>query len=236
MLLRLHIRDLAWPALAPSCAFSASEVACAFTLSMNPTALPPMTSWPLTAGIVPGTTLLVSPGATRRPPNRPRCADTCGCTCSGSSGTCVGTASYNGYPNACSTNASGVNVGVNNGAAVRSARQSPPATTTSCTSRRRRRLSRALHRRREHHLRADPHLQRGGHVRGARAPGDGLPGGRLCAPDGRDVRGMRCARGDVACPTFGFTQQVLASTGSPGYVDGRTCGACPCATASRAAP
>jgi hypothetical protein len=34
----------------------------------------------------------------------------------------------------------------------------------------------------------------------------------------------------VACPQFGFTQQVLASTGNPGYVDTRGCGSCACGT------
>ncbi len=158
-------------------------------------------------------------------------ADTCGCTCSGSSGTCVGTASYNGYPNACSTNASGVNVAVNNGACG--------ALGTTITSGDYYQL----------YFASTAQAQQGactgaGKITAAPAPtfsagatcaspahlGAGCSAGVCAPPTGTTFAACIAHPGTIACPTFGFTQQVLASTGSPGYVDGRTCGACPCAT------
>jgi hypothetical protein len=155
----------------------------------------------------------------------------CGCTCSGSSGVCAGTATYNAYPNACSTGASGVNVAVNNGACG--------ALGTTITAGDSYQL----------YFASTAQAQQGscmgaGKVTGAPTPtfnagatcatpaqlGAGCSAG-VCAPATGTVFAACIAHpGSVACPTFGFTQQVLASTGTPGYVDGRSCGACPCAT------
>src|SRR6202020_1858700 len=42
-------------------------------------------------------------------------ADACGCVCSGGPAVCAGTATYSGYPNACTTGAASVNLAVNDG-------------------------------------------------------------------------------------------------------------------------
>ena len=158
-------------------------------------------------------------------------ADTCGCTCSGSSGTCVGTASYNGYPNACSTGASGVNVAVNNGAcgalgttvisgdyyqlyyaSTAQAQQGACSGAGKITAT------------------PAPTFNAGATCAAPSQLGTGCSAGVCAPPAGASFAVCIAHPGTIACPTFGFTQQVLASTGSPGYVDGRTCGACPCAT------
>jgi hypothetical protein len=60
--------------------------------------------------------------------------------------------------------------------------------------------------------------------------GSGCTAGVCAPPAGSEFATCIARPGSVACPTFGFTQQVLASTGSPGFVDLRACGSCPCAT------
>jgi hypothetical protein len=160
-------------------------------------------------------------------------ADGCGCTCSGSAATCGGTATYTQYtsPGACVSNPTGVNLGVNNGACG--------ATGTSVTSGDFYQLYYA----------STAQAQQGactgaGKVTTAPAPtfdagatcdgptqlGGGCSTGACAPPTGAVFVGCISHPGKVACPTFGFTQQTLASTGTPGWVDERTCGTCPCAT------
>jgi hypothetical protein len=156
--------------------------------------------------------------------------DTCSCNCSGSAASCGGTAIYQGFPNACASGAVTVSLGVNNGACT--------GTSTSVTS---------------GHFYTLPGsnavAQQGtcsgaGAVASAPAPtfdagatcaapsqlGAGCSSG-VCAPATGTAFGACIAHpGNVACPTFGYVKQTLVSTGSPGYVDQRTCGSCPCAT------
>jgi hypothetical protein len=162
-------------------------------------------------------------------------ADTCGCTCSGTSATCGGQDVYIAYPpgNACvSGNSIGVNT--NNGA---------------CSS-----ISTSISNMGFYTLftapAPTPASQQGtcsgsGKVTATPAPtfnagatcaqpaqlGAGCSAGVCAPPTGMPFKACVAHAGSVACPTFGFTQQVLASTGSPGYVDMRSCGSRPCATA-----
>jgi len=157
--------------------------------------------------------------------------DACGCVCSGSSAVCAGTASYSGYPNACATGATSVNLAVNNGACG--------AVGTTVTAGDYYQL----------YFASTASAQQGtcsgaGKITSAPAPtfsagatcaapaqlGGGCSAGVCAPPTGSVFAACVAHSGNVACPTFGFTQQVLASTGSPGYVDMRACGACPCAT------
>jgi hypothetical protein len=160
-------------------------------------------------------------------------ADSCGCTCSGSTATCGGTATYTQYtsPGACVSNPTGVNVGVNNGACA--------ATSTSVTSGDFYQLYYASTAQAQQGT-----CTGGGKVTAAPAPtfnsgatcdgpaqlGGGCSAGACAPPTGAVFVGCISHPGNVACPTFGFTQQTLASTGTPGWVDARTCGTCPCAT------
>jgi hypothetical protein len=158
-------------------------------------------------------------------------AASCGCTCSGSPAVCGGTASYSGYPNACTTGATGVNLAVNDGAC------SSVGTNIAAGDYY------------QLYFASTAQPQQGtcggtGHVTMAPTPtfsagatcaqpaqlGAGCPTGLCAPPTGTVFKGCIAHAGDVACPTFGFTQQVLASTGTPGYVDMRGCGSCPCAT------
>jgi len=158
-------------------------------------------------------------------------ADSCSCSCSGSSATCGGTASYNGYPNACTTGATGVNLSISNGTCQ--------GVATSITSGDYYQLyyaSTAV---------AQPGTCAGtGKITSAPAPtfdagatcaapaelGAGCSSGVCAPPTGAAFAACVSHPGDVACPTFGFTNKTLVSTGAPGWVDKRTCGACPCAT------
>ena len=155
----------------------------------------------------------------------------CGCTCSGSSATCQGTASYSGYPNSCATGATSVNLGVNDGACR--------TTSTGITSGDSYQL----------YFASTAAPQQGactgtGMVQSAPTPtfsggatcaapamlGTGCAAGTCAPPTGAAFQACIAHPGAVACPAFGFTQKTLVSTGSPGWVDMRTCGACPCAT------
>jgi hypothetical protein len=60
--------------------------------------------------------------------------------------------------------------------------------------------------------------------------GAGCSAGVCAPPTGPTFKPCIAHPGQIACPTFGFTQQVLASPGTPGYVDTRACGSCSCAT------
>jgi hypothetical protein len=156
---------------------------------------------------------------------------TCACTCSGGPATCVGTATYNGYPNACSTGAAPVNLAVNDGACA--------ATTASITSGNSYQLYFAST--------AQPHQATctgSGTVTAAPPPtfdagatcaapsmlGTGCAVGVCAPPSAAPFKTCISHPGTVACPAFGYTAQVLASTGTPGYVDARACGACSCAS------
>jgi hypothetical protein len=60
--------------------------------------------------------------------------------------------------------------------------------------------------------------------------GGGCAGGNSCAPPvGPSFALCITHPGDVACPAA-FTTATIVSTGNPGYVDTRSCGACTCAT------
>ena len=198
-----------------------------------------------TAGPVPSGWTLVAYSATTRPvcptlygtetaivSSPAGAADACGCTCSGSPAVCAGTASYSAYPNACTTGATSVNVGVNNG--------SCGAVGTTVTAGDYYQL----------YFASTAVAQQGacsgaGKITSAPAPtfnagatcaspsqlGAGCTAGVCAPPTGSVFAACVAHAGSVACPTFGFTQQVLVSTGTPGYVDMRACGACPCATA-----
>jgi hypothetical protein len=156
--------------------------------------------------------------------------DSCGCSCSGGPAVCGGQAVYNVYPNACVTG-SPVALNVNNGAC------SPAG--TSVTSGDYYELSFA----------STPQAQQGtcsgsGVVNATPTPtfnagatcaqptqlGAGCSAGVCAPPTGTAFKACVSHSGAVACPTFGFTAQVLASPGKPGYVDTRSCGSCPCAT------
>lgn len=157
--------------------------------------------------------------------------DTCGCTCSGTPGTCVGTATYQGYPNACSTGATGLNLAVNNGACG--------AVSTTITATHYYQLYYASTAQAQQGSCSGagkvtatpaPTFNAGATCAGPAQLGAGCSAG-VCAPaTGTAFQACIAHPGSVACPTFGFTQQILASTGTPGYVDGRSCGSCPCAT------
>jgi hypothetical protein len=157
--------------------------------------------------------------------------DACGCTCSGTSAVCGGTASYSGYPNACSTGAASVNLAVNNGscgavgttitagdsyqlyfASTAVAEQGACTGSGKVTSA------------------PPPTLNAGATCAAPVQLGAGCSSGVCAPPTGSVFEACVAHPGSVACPTFGFTQQVLVSTGSPGFVDMRGCGACPCAT------
>ncbi|HEY5241383.1 MAG TPA: hypothetical protein VIJ22_07955, partial [Polyangiaceae bacterium] len=197
-----------------------------------------------TAGPVPSGWTLVAYSATTRPvcPNSygvetaivgspAGAADACGCTCSGGPAVCAGTASYSGYPNACTTGATQVNLGVNNGscgavgttvtagdyyqlyfASTAVAQQGACSGTGKITSA------------------PAPTFNAGATCASPSQLGAGCTAGVCAPPTGSVFAACVAHAGSVACPTFGFTQQVLVSTGSPGYVDMRACGACPCAT------
>ena len=171
-------------------------------------------------------------------PSRPSSAtrraapDTCGCTCCGTPATCAGTATYNGYPNACSTGAVGVNLGGRQ-------RRMPGRLDEHHVGRLLPALLRVdgrdpagdLHRR-PGRSRARRHRRFTAGATCAAPPmlGGGCTGGVCAPPTGTTFAACISHAGDVACPTFGFTQQTFVSTGNPGWVDKRTCGACPCAT------
>jgi hypothetical protein len=157
--------------------------------------------------------------------------DTCTCSCGGTSATCGGTASYNGYPNACSTGAMGVNLAIANGTCQ--------GVATSITSGDYYQV----------YFASTAVAQQGsctgtGQIASAPAPtfaagatcaapsmlGAGCTSGVCAPPTGTAFAACISHPGNVACPSFGFTKQTLVSTGNPGWVDKRTCGACPCAT------
>jgi hypothetical protein len=155
---------------------------------------------------------------------------TCACNCSGGPATCVGTATYNGYPNACATGATGVNLAVNDGACApttqsiksgdyyqlyfASTAQAKQATCSGAGK-----------------ISATPAPTfDAGATCDAPSVGAGCSVGVCAPPSNAPFRTCIAHPGDVACPTFGYTQKTLASTGTPGWVDGRTCGTCPCAS------
>jgi hypothetical protein len=157
--------------------------------------------------------------------------DTCACTCSGSPAVCAGTASYNDYPNACTDGQTGVNVAVNNGActpistaittgnyyqlyfaSTAQAQQGSCSGTGKVTAA------------------PPPTLSAGATCAAPAQLGAGCAAGVCVPPTGMGFAACIAHPGSVACPTFGFTRQSLVSTGTPGYVDMRACGPCPCAT------
>jgi hypothetical protein len=157
-------------------------------------------------------------------------AAACQCACSGTPATCQGTAIYIGYPNSCVTGTA-VNLGIADGAC-----EPVGATITSGNSY-------------ELNFQSSVHSQPGtctgsGQVMGtppaptfnagatcaASSVGAGCSAGVCAPPTGTVFQACIVHPGSIACPTFGFTQQLLASTGTPGYVDTRACGACSCAT------
>jgi hypothetical protein len=60
--------------------------------------------------------------------------------------------------------------------------------------------------------------------------GAGCGAGACAPPTGASFKPCIVHPGNVACPQLGFTQQILVSTGNPGYVDTRACSDCPCGT------
>jgi hypothetical protein len=156
--------------------------------------------------------------------------DVCSCNCSGTAASCQGTALYQGFPNACASGAVTVSLAVKAGACT--------TTSTSVTA--------------GHYYTlpgSSAVAQQGscsgaGAVSSAPAPtfdagatctspsqlGAGCPSGVCAPPTGTAFGACISHPGSAACPTFGFVNQTLVSTGSPGYVDNRTCGSCPCAT------
>jgi hypothetical protein len=197
-----------------------------------------------TTGAIPSGWTLVAYSATTRPvcpamygaeqaivSNPSGAPDTCGCVCSGGPAVCTGTATYSTYPNACTTGAASVNLAVNNGTCA--------AVTTSLGAGEYYQLYYA----------STAVAQQGtctgiGNITTAPTPtfsagatcaappqlGAGCSSGVCAPPTGNAFAACIAHPGSVACPTFGFTQQVLVSTGNPGYVDGRACGACTCGT------
>jgi hypothetical protein len=196
-----------------------------------------------TAAAIPTGWTLVAFSATTRPSCPTRYAseqaivsnpaggpDTCSCHCSGTAASCGGTATYQGFPNACASGAVTVNLAVNGGACT--------ATSTSVSSGHFYTLPGS------NAVAQQGNCSGAGAVASAPAPtfdagatcaapaqlGAGCSSG-VCAPATGTAFGACIAHpGNVACPTFGFVKQTLVSTGSPGYVDNRTCGSCPCAT------
>jgi hypothetical protein len=160
-------------------------------------------------------------------------ADSCGCTCAGSAATCGGTATYYQYtsPGACVTNQTPVTLDVNNGAcsgvstsvtandfyqlyygSTAQAQQAACSGTGMITAA------------------PAPTFNAGATCVGPSQLGAGCTAGACAPPTGTVFAGCIEHSGDMACPTFGFTQQTLVSTGTPGWTDKRTCGDCPCAT------
>ncbi len=157
---------------------------------------------------------------------------TCAGACSGGPATCVGTATYNGYPNSCATGAVGVNLAVNNGACG--------TTNTNITSGDSYELYFASTAQPKQATcagagkitaTAAATFDAGATCASPPALGGGCTPGVCAPPSAEPFRTCVSHPGDVACPTFGFTARTVASTGTPGYVDSRACGACPCASA-----
>jgi len=160
-------------------------------------------------------------------------ADSCGCSCSGSAATCGGTATYvqTTSPGACTTSPSNVTLGVNNGACGATSQtvtagdfyqlyyaSTAVAQQGTCSGAGMVTAAPA------------PTFNAGATCDGPSQLGGGCSAGACAPPTGAVFVGCISHPGNVACPTFGFTQQTLASTGTPGWVDKRTCGTCPCAT------
>jgi hypothetical protein len=158
-------------------------------------------------------------------------AATCTCGCSGTAATCEGTAIIIGYPNSC-VMGTPVNLAVADGAC------SPATTSITATDSY------------ELNFQSSVSAEAGncsgaGQVMGTLAPptfsagatcavssplGAGCTTG-VCAPaPGTGFVGCITHPGNVMCPTFGFSQPTLASTGTPGYLDMRGCAGCTCAT------
>ncbi len=157
--------------------------------------------------------------------------DTCSCSCSGTPATCAGTATYQAFPNACTTGAVGVNLAIGNGAC-----QGVSTSVTAGDFYQLYYASTAV---------TQPGTCTGtGQIASAPAPtftagatcaappvlGGGCTSGVCAPPTGTTFAACISHAGGVACPTFGFTKQTLVSTGNPGWADKRTCGACPCGT------
>jgi hypothetical protein len=163
-------------------------------------------------------------------------AASCDCTCSGGPAECDGTTSYNVYPNTdCFDATSNQSVDVNDG-------KCSPISGANLTATFVYQLDQ---------IGAEPTVTQGnctgsGTVKGtlpaatatrgaacaARAvSASGCSGGAVCAPPTQDpFKACISHSGSVPCPTFGFSKQTRVSTATPGYVDGRACGSCSCAT------
>jgi hypothetical protein len=160
---------------------------------------------------------------------------TCSCMCSGGPAQCVGTTVFNRSSDACTT-LTGTTVDVNNGAC------SPISTQL---------LSGYAYQLDQ--LGPEPTAQQGtcsgaGAVMGTLPPvaftagatcavsrlsSSGCSSGTVCVPptpSSGEWKTCITHPGTVACPTFGFAHSISVSRGTPGYVDGRGCGPCPCAT------
>jgi hypothetical protein len=158
-------------------------------------------------------------------------ADTCSCVCSGTAATCGGTAHFRQSENACTTFTEGPDLAVNDGAcgsvattldetsemlddngSNTSAQQGACSGVGMVTSA------------------PTPTFDEGATCGQPPALGAGCTTG-VCAPStGASFEACILHAGTMACPTFGYSTQHLVSPGTPGYVDARSCGACPCAT------
>jgi hypothetical protein len=161
-------------------------------------------------------------------------AASCSCVCGGGPAQCVGTTVYNGYyENSCSTG-SGTTVNVNNGACSPMSTSlvagtsyqldqlgpEPVAQQATCTG------SGSVV-----GTAPKPTFMAGATCSVGSPSALGCSAGAVCAPAiGSPFKECISHPGTAACPMFGYSKQSLVSTGSPGYVDGRGCGACPCAT------
>jgi hypothetical protein len=160
-------------------------------------------------------------------------AATCTCNCSGSSAECLGTTAYSACGDGC-VPCSSTTVNVNNGACSPIGTSlldgdayqldvlgpEPQAQQGTCSG------SGAVM-----GTPPEPTFHAGATCNVSTPTQAGCSGGAACAPPTGGAF-KTCIRhtGTATCPTFGYTQPTLASTGTPGYVDTRACGSCPCAT------
>jgi hypothetical protein len=204
--------------------------------------------WACTQGVVPTGWSLVAFSATARPfcptaypttqnvvSNVAGAADSCTCDCKTlTSASCQGTVVVEGWPNACAMGAADTTLAVNDGACGSTSIALKPGNFYSVDQ-----------------LAGSISAQQGtcsatGEVAAMPAPTfssgitcgtptvygtGGCTQGETCAPSVPNTLELCMMKaGAATCPPNGFSAQTNVSTGTPGYVDGRSCGGCACGT------
>jgi hypothetical protein len=156
---------------------------------------------------------------------------TCDCTCAGTDGVCTAMASYHAYADGCEKDSGITASGFTATTACRTGSGPSPANVS-------------------YDLFNASTPEAGQGVCSATPvalPGPGADLGEIClAPEASDggCNGNACrltadagfrtcvllSRGLASCPASGFSQQVVVSSGVPGYVDTRSCAGCQCGT------